>query len=32
MVLNKNVPGLKQDLRHIKAEQGKRENHQELDR
>ena len=31
MVLRKNVPELKQDLRHIEAEQGKGENHQEWD-
>ena len=29
MVLSRNVPELKQDLRHIEAEQGKGENHQE---
>ena len=32
MVLSRNVPELKQDLRHIEAEQEKGENHQELDR
>ena len=31
MVLSRNVQELKQDLRHIEAEQGKGENHQELD-
>ena len=32
MVLSRNVPELKQDLRHIEAEQEKGEKHQELDR
>ena len=32
MVLIRNVPELKQDLRHIEAEQKKGENHQEWDR
>ena len=32
MVLSRNVSELKQDLCHIEAEQGKEENHQELDR
>ena len=31
MVLSRNVPELKQDLRHIEAEQGKGENHQKWD-
>ena len=31
MVLSRNVPELKQDLRHIEAEQGKREEQKKLD-